>query len=623
VELRDYLNVIRARKWIIIQAVIIVTLTALVVSLLQSPSYQGEAKVLITDKDTGAAIFGTAVGELSGSPERGLQTQVQLMQLRPLAETAIRKLNLQTTPEDLLSKVTVSAVGQTNLITLTAIDGDAKRASEIANAMADAYVQWSKNTKRESIKAAADEVQSRLDDARTEILALGKKITDSGKTDQLTAELSIATGAYTTLAQKLEELRVNEQLEVGSGRVVSSAVVNTEPTAPRPVRNTGLGLAVGLVFGLGMAFLLEYLDNTIKSTEEAEKFFGAPVLGYIPAEHFDAGETRRLTIVQKPGSSAAESYRVLRNSLDFINFEHDIKTLLVTSSAPAEGKSTVSANLAAALAQAGSKVVLVNCDWRRPVTDQFFPVNNIVGLSDVLLGRNSLKAALQKPGDQDLLVLAAGKMPPNPSELLGSAKMAELIKSLGEWADWVIVDSPPLLAVSDASAFARWADGVLLVTRGGVSTRQAAKTGREMLDKVGARVVGVVVWGLEEGPAGGGHGYYYDGYYGSYYYHGYYSQPPTETSRSARHMGKSKGKTLDSGAKGVPGTISAAAAAAAPDGDLNIYIPEKSLGRRIAEGIGRAMGVALAIIVVLAIIAVVVYLLDGYFGWGIVGMLGQ
>jgi Mrp family chromosome partitioning ATPase len=158
---------------------------------------------------------------------------------------------------------------------------------------------------------------------------------------------------------------------------------------------------------------------------------------------------------------------------------------------------------------------------------------------------------------------------------------------------------------------------VLMVTRGGVSTRQSAKTGREMLEKVGARVVGVVVWGLEEGPAGGGYGYYYDGYYGSYYYHGYYTQTPSEGGRSA----KRKRKSHDSGAKGTVAPASTAATVM-PDGELNIYIPEKSMGRRVAEGIGRAMGVVVAIIVVLAIVAVVVYLLDGYFGWGILAMLG-
>jgi succinoglycan biosynthesis transport protein ExoP len=612
VELRDYLNVIRARKWIIIQAAVIVTLTALVVSLLQPPTYQGQAKILVS-QNTGLAIFGTQLGTQGDS---GLQTQVQLMQLRPLAESAIRKLNLQTTPGAILARLSVSGVGQTNLITLTATDRDPKSAAAIANAMAEAYVQWSRETKRESIKAAADEVQARLDDARMEILALGKKIADSGKTDELTAELGIATGTYTTLAGKLEELRINEQLEVGSGRVVSSAVVEPVPIAPNPVRNTVLALAVGVTLGLGMAFLLEYLDNTIKSTDEAEKTYGAPVLGHVPAERFEKDEKRRLTIVQRPGSPAAEAYRVLRNSLDFVNFEHDIKTLMVTSSAPGEGKSTVAANLAAALAQAGGKVVLLNCDFRRPTTDQFFAVNNVIGLSDVLLGRNPLKSALQKPGDHELLVLNSGKMPPNPSELLGSTKMAELIRNLGEWADWVVVDSPPLLAVADASAFARWSDGVLMVTRGGVSTRQSAKTGREMLEKVGARVVGVVVWGLEDGPAGGGYGYY-DGYYGSYYYHGYYSQQPTEGGRS----GKRKRKSYDSGAKAVAGAADPETADAT-DRALGIYIPEKSLGRRVAEGIGRAMGVVVAMIVVLAIVAVVVYLLDGYFGWGLMGLLG-
>jgi succinoglycan biosynthesis transport protein ExoP len=614
VELRDYLNVIRARKWIIIQAAVIVTLTAIVASLLQSPTYQGEAKVLVSNQDAGAAIFGTAIGELSGQPERGLQTQVQLMQLRPLAEIVVRKLGLKEAPESLLLRVTISAVGQTNLVTIQATDGDANRAAQIANAMADAYVAWSKDSKRESIKAAADEVQSRLDDARTQILELGRKISAQGKSDklsaELSAELSIATGLYTTLAEKLETLRVNEQLEIGAGRVVSTAIANPVAVSPKPVRNGALGLAVGLVFGLGMAFLLEYLDNTIKSTDEAEKLYGAPVLGHIPEEKFEKGEKRRLTIVQHPGSSGAESYRVLRNSLDFVNFQHDIEVLLVASSAPGEGKSTVAANLAAGLAQAGKKVVLVNSDFRRPTTDQFFNVNNIIGLADVLTGANSLKSALQRPGGEQLLVLAAGKMPPNPSELLGSQKMSDIIESLKEWADWIIVDSPPLLAVADAAAIARWVDGVLMVTRGGTSTREAARKGREMLEKVGARIIGVVVWGLEQAGSGKGYGYHYDGYYagyGGYQYYGDYA--PTEQGRS-----KKKDAHVDSGAK------STAAPASVPR-ELELYIPQKSTGRKAAEFIGRLMAGLLAFLVVVAVIAVAVYFADQALGWGLVARI--
>ena len=600
-ELRDYLHVIRVRKWVIIQAVVIVTLTALVASLLQAPVYEGQAKVLISEKGSGVDIFGSIGLDFSSQPERGLQTQVQLMQVRPLLENTIRKLGLGMTPEQLAKRVTVSAVGQTNIVTITAKDGDPARAAEIANTLAEEFVAWSQAYKRESINAAAEEVAVRLDVAKNEILELGRRIQREGKSDELTAELAIATGSYTTLASKLEELRISAQLETGSGRVVSPAVEAADPVEPSPMRNTALGLAVGLVFGLGMAFLYEYLDNTIKSSDEIEELTGGPVLGLIPAEKYEKDERRRATILTNPGSSAAEAYRVLRNNLDFINFEHNITTLLVTSAAPAEGKSTVAANLAAGLAQAGKKVVLVASDFRKPTTAQFFGVNNTIGLSDVLTGAHSLKAALQRPRtDMDLLVLTSGKMPPNPSELLGSEKMRELLEEMKQWADWVIVDTPPLLAVADGAAVARWCDGVMLVTKGGGSTREAVKKAREMLDNVGARTLGAVVWGLESRAGGGGYGYGYGtGGYGGYYsYADYYNATSTEQqSRSGKH-----------GAK-----------AAATEAPREVYIPKKSAGRRFAEGLGRVLGIVLAVLAIVLIAILVVYFLDQALGWGIVG----
>jgi uncharacterized protein involved in exopolysaccharide biosynthesis len=263
VELRDYLNVIFARKWVIIQAVVVVTLTALIVSLLQPAVYEGEAKVLISEKGSSADIFGSLGLDFSSQPERGLQTQVQLMQVRPLLENTIRELELGVLPDALGGRVTVSAVGQTNIVTITARDGDPEVAAAIANTLADEFVSWSRDYKRESITSAVEEVETRLEVAKEEILKLGREIQEQGKSDDLAAELSIATGNYTTLAAKLEELRINAQLETGSGRVVSPAVVTTEPVEPTPARNAALGLVVGLVFGLGMALLYEYLDNTI------------------------------------------------------------------------------------------------------------------------------------------------------------------------------------------------------------------------------------------------------------------------------------------------------------------------------------------------------------------------
>lgn len=595
-ELRDYLNVIRARKGIIIASALIVALTALAVSLIQPKTFAAEAKVLISEKDTGAALLGNIVPELSSQPERALQTQLALVGIRPIAEATIRQLNLQESPEVFVKHVTVSAEGQTNILTVHAEAATPERAARIANVVAAQYVSWSRDLRRKSLKEAADEVQRRLDVAQNQILELGKKIQDSGKTDQLSAELQIATGAYTTLAEKLETLKINQQLETGAATVVEPAAVDTKAVAPKPVRNTAIGLVMGLVFGLGIALVSEYLDNTIRSTDEAERVFGASVLGTIPVDQVEKGDSRRLVIVEAPGSAAAEAYRVVRNSLDFINFQGDMKTIVVTSAAPGEGKSTVSANLASALANAGKRVVLVSCDFRRSTTQEFFKVNNFIGLSDVLLGAHSLKAALQRPGDSQLLVLTAGKMPPNPSELLGSSKMKEIIDSLEEWADWVIIDTPPLLAVADPAAVSRWADGVLLVSQAGVSTRDAGRKAAELLQKSGARVIGVVVWGLDEGRAGR------YGYYGSnQYYSHYYSQG-----------GGKKGS--DSGARAVPLGHEASYSG-------TNWAPEPSSGQRAASVLGKVFAGFLAFLLVIAVAALVAYFLDQYFGWGLVSQL--
>jgi capsular exopolysaccharide synthesis family protein len=531
--------------------------------------------------------------ELSSQPERALQTQVQLVKVRPVAEAAIKRLGLKESPASLMGRVNVSAVGQTNVIAVGAEAPTPAEAAAIANAVADEYVTASRARKRASIKEAADEVEQRLDQAREEILELGRRVRDSGKSDELTAELQIATGTYSTLAEKLEQLRINERLESGSGTVVQDAAPPGSPVRPQPLRNAGLGLLVGLVFGVGMAFLYEYLDNTIKSTDEAEKTYGAPVLAIVPMDKIEKGQKRRLTIVEAPGSASAEAYRVLRNSIDFVNFEHNMKTVLVTSATPGEGKSTVSANLAASLAQAGKKVVLISCDFRRPTTDQFFGVNNLIGLSDVLLGTHSLKAALQQPTNDQLLVLTAGKMPPNPSELLASSKMEEVISSLEEWADWVIIDTPPILAVADPVSVARWVDGVLMVSKAMESTKEAALKAVELLSKVGARVIGVAVWGLDETKNRPGYGYGY-GYYtgGYYYYHSYYGYAPAP---------KGKKSAVQDGTEPEAGE----------------WVAKPSAGRRIAAALGRIMSALLAFLAVLGIALVIAYFLDQYFGWGL------
>lgn len=537
IDLRDLLRVIRTRKWIIIAVTVLATALAVGYSLLQTPLYESEARVLITEKNAGATIVGAQGSEFSSQPERNLQIQVELMKGRPLLEDTIETLALDLTPEELADKVEVAAVGQTNVVPVKATDAKPQVAADIANTLAQAYVTWSREYNRESIRAAIEEIEPRLTQAKAEVIDLGKRIQGRGGSSELAAELEIATTNYTTLTQQLEQLKVSEQLEAGSGRVVSPAVVTKEPVSPKPMRNGALGLAIGLVVGLGVAFMREYLDTTLRSTDEIEEIYGAPVLGVIPHEKPKNGEKRELTIQHNPGSPAAEAYRGLRNSLDFINFEHSIKTLLVCSAEPAEGKSTVAANLATGLAQAGKRVTFVNCDFRRPTVDQFFKVTNMIGLADVLSGAHQLKSALQYPSQHpNLVVLTSGKLPPNPSEMLGSTRMQEVVETLAASADWVIVDSPPILAVADAGAVARWADGALVVIRANSSNRDAARKARETLEQVGAKVLGTVVWGLEGHTYGGG-GYGYGGY-GAY--HAYSEVAASDEGRRRGKHGKAK-----------------------------------------------------------------------------------
>jgi non-specific protein-tyrosine kinase len=517
VRFNDYLKIMRARKWIIIQAVVVVMFVIVVTSALQKPIYKGEAKVLITSSDAGAAIFGSSNSDLAGATERGSQTQVEIIKSSPVAELAARSLASSTSPypfsispDDLLNRVSVEAVGQTNIVTVSATDGSAIRAAAMANALAAAYVQWSKDAQSQSIKAAADKVQNRLNVAESEILSLAAQARTSGDSAALSDRLALANAKYATLSQKLEELRVNEELGVANGRVMGVAAVPTTPISPKPFRSAVLGLGVALVLGVSLALVAEQMDSTVKSVEEAESLYGAPVLGDIPGEK---SPDQRLAMVLNPGGVAAEAYRVLRSNLNFVNFNRDIHTLLITSSEAGEGKSTVAANLAAVLAIAGEKVALVNADFHKPIDRDLFRVNNTIGLSDILVGSASVDAVIQRPKGVNLIVVSPGKTPPNPSELLGSDRMEPFIEELKKWADWIIVDSPPLLATSDAVALTRWSDAVLLVAHAGVSTRQSAAAGREMLERVGARTVGVVVWGLKKGRASGGYGFH--GAYGS------------------------------------------------------------------------------------------------------------
>ena len=262
---------IRARKWIIIISMCVVTVTALAATAIQKPAYEAQAEITLFSTDAGAAIVGAAQGAQSSQSD--LSTQVRLMQRRELAQTVVAELGLAESPEALLRMVKVDPVGMTNNVTITAVDSDPQRAANIANALASAYVAWSRENARGSIAAAAAQVQERLAQTKREIVALDRSAERAkkarknsvGATDSvLPTELASAKERYATLAERLDTLKVNEQLDIGPARVSSVAFADSTAVSPKPLRNGAIGLAIGLAVGLGIAYVLERLDDTDK-----------------------------------------------------------------------------------------------------------------------------------------------------------------------------------------------------------------------------------------------------------------------------------------------------------------------------------------------------------------------
>jgi capsular exopolysaccharide synthesis family protein len=273
--------------------------------------------------------------------------------------------------------------------------------------------------------------------------------------------------------------------------LVQSAGVPTEPTSPRPTLNLALGLLLGLAAGVASAFLRESLDTSVKGSDQARDLVGAPVLGAI---NYDTDAPKKpLVVVSAPNSSRAEAFRQLRTNLQFVDIEHPLRSVVFTSSIPGEGKSTTTCNLAITLTQAGLRVVLVEGDLRRPRIADYMGMEGAVGLTSVLLGRTTLDDALQPWGDGSLQVLASGPLPPNPSELLGSQGMQDLLRELERRADIVLIDAPPLLPVTDAAVLGTLTSGIVMLVRSNTTRREQVASAVATVAAVGGTMLGAVL----------------------------------------------------------------------------------------------------------------------------------
>lgn len=365
---------------------------------------------------------------------------------------------------------------------------------------------------------------------------------DMSRLDQMNNTLALYQQIYANLLASYEDVRLARLRTTPNVVQVEMAVPATSPISPRPLNSALIGGLIGLMATAGLAVLIEFLDDTIKTPDDAARMFDQPVIGYIPQMKIKKGERHTVFVNEQPRSPVAEAFRTLRTNLEFSSVDKPIRTLLVTSASPSEGKTTMAVNLASVIAQSGKRVLLVDADLRRPQVHKFFNIPNRVGLSDYFVHQKTVQGIMRKPTEAPLLVITSGSLPPNPSELLTSEKMVKFLAEAQEHVDYVILDSPPFL-VSDASILSARVDGVILILRPGKTHGDSIKVILEQTKRVGAKVVGLVFNSIPRS-----RGYYYGGYrhYNNYYYpryKGYDSYYTNDSPAYERKNGKSNGKS--------------------------------------------------------------------------------
>ncbi len=350
----------------------------------------------------------------------------------------------------------------------------------------------------ESIGARADALNQRIASGRTQLKAFPGK---ESRIAQLQLEAGILNDTYRYLLTEFESAKLTEAT-IGPYINLLDPASPAYRTGTTPRQKVVLGVLVGLLLGLGGAFFLEYLDQTIKNAGDVERVIGVPVLGLIPddAALAGSGNGKRppITIVTRAGTDqpAAEAFRALRTNVTFVGAEKPLQFMSVTSPGPGEGKSTTAANLAVALAQGGQHTLLIDGDLRRPLMHQAFGIVQEPGLTDVLVGRAMAREVIRPEVTPGLDLLPSGAVAPNPSELLGSSAMHALIGALRRDYHYIIIDTPPTLPVTDASVVASSADAAILVLKSGDTEEVAAQRAMEQLHRVHARIAGAVLNGV-------------------------------------------------------------------------------------------------------------------------------
>jgi non-specific protein-tyrosine kinase len=505
--IRETLHLFFSLAWLIILVGMVAGMIALFVSMRTTPIYQTSTRLLISDPPTLRSV------DYSGivSTQTMTRTYAEMLKERTVLQGVIDQLTLPTTPEALKETISVELVRDTQLLVVNVKHPNPVLAADIANTIAVVFTNRIKDLQSQRYVATREGLAQQVSEMEQQIektnQALAKE-TDPDHRLQLEARLTEYQRLYSNLVTNYEQVRLAEAQNSTNVVISEAATVSTVPVSPKTIRNTFLAIVAGMLFAAGTIFTIDTLDDTIKDPDEIRRKFGLPILGMI-ARH-ESPDEKAITLV-KPRSPVSESFRALRTNTIFAGVDKPLSRIMITSATPQEGKTTVAANLAVVLAQGERKVVVIDADLRRPQIHRKLGLYNRMGLSDLFLVMRPLdtlpQAVIQRHEAAKLAVVTSGKLPPNPAELLTSQKMRQFLDMLNQEYDLVLIDTPPVLNVTDAAALAPCVDGVLLVMMPGKTKLRDFQHAFDQLRTVGAHVLGVVL--NEVNPRNHKYGYYY------------------------------------------------------------------------------------------------------------------
>ena len=472
---RAYLQILRQRKWWVGSIAVLGLATSLAFSLTAHKQYSATAQLLVQPSVTASGL-GAAPQPVT---QTGVQTELQLVTSAPVQQAV--RARLKSAPA-----VSASQVGQTNVMAITAASPVPSQASLVANLYATAFVQYRQAVASRNLASAEAQLRSQISSLGQQLRSFHGNTTSPGASALLNQQA--------VLKEQLAQMQVSGAVDTGEVVLVTPAQTPVSPSSPKPVQNALLGLAAGLALGLAAAFLRDSLDDRLTSKEAAEHAGGSPVLAMTPAVTSWRRQKPLVISVAEPTSPAAESYRSLRTSLQFARQEQQLRSLVVTSPGVGDGKTSTLANLGVVFAEVGERVVLVSCDLRRPRIGEFFGVDEQAGLTSVLTGQRTLgEVVVPVPGFEWLSLLPAGPVPSNPAELLNSASARAIFAQLQDDFDLVLIDSPPVLPVTDAAILSQYADATLMLAAAGQTRRGDLHRAAEKLNQVGATILGIVL----------------------------------------------------------------------------------------------------------------------------------